>query len=106
MAAPKRGEVWIADLGIASKVRPVLVVSVGYSNRDYALVAVVPHTTSARGSAFEVPLAVRGLRDGVFNVQGMLAVPTLKLIRKIAQLSGDQMTSIESALKRWLGLSS
>ena len=106
MAAPKGGEVWIADLGIASKVRPVWFVSFGYSNRDYALIAVVPHTTSARGSAFEVPLAVCGLRDGVFNVQGILAVPTPRLIRKVTQLSGDQMTSIEPAVRRWLGLGS
>jgi mRNA-degrading endonuclease toxin of MazEF toxin-antitoxin module len=34
MAQPARGEVWLADLGLAAKVRPVLVVSIPYS--DYA----------------------------------------------------------------------
>ncbi len=28
MNLPERGEVWLADLGLAAKVRPVLVVSV------------------------------------------------------------------------------
>ena len=100
MATPRRGEVWIADLGIAGKLRPVLVLSVGYLDRDYALVAVVPHTTSARRSAFEISLPVRGLEAGAFNVPGTLAVPTPKLILKIAKLSRDQMTSVESIVKR------
>ena len=30
MPKAKRGEVWLADLGLAAKVRPVLVVSVAY----------------------------------------------------------------------------
>ena len=43
MAIPSRGEVWLADLGLAAKVRPVLALSVEYSDADYALLAVVPH---------------------------------------------------------------
>ena len=39
---PERGEVWLADLGIAAKVRPVLIVSVSYGDTDYALVQVIP----------------------------------------------------------------
>jgi mRNA interferase MazF len=35
---PERGEVWLADLGLAAKVRPVLVISVAYADADYALV--------------------------------------------------------------------
>lgn len=30
MSDPKRSEVWLADLGMADKVRPVLVISVPY----------------------------------------------------------------------------
>jgi hypothetical protein len=52
--APRRGEVWLFDLGMAAKVRPVLVVSVEYGDLDRALTTVVPHTTSLRGSRFEV----------------------------------------------------
>jgi mRNA-degrading endonuclease toxin of MazEF toxin-antitoxin module len=51
---PKRGEIWWADLGIAAMIRPVAVVSVAYSDGDYALITVAPHTTSPRRAAFEV----------------------------------------------------
>jgi mRNA interferase MazF len=104
MPVPARGEVWLADLGIAAKVRPVLVISVAFSDTDYALLAVIPHTTSPRGAGFEVNLSVRGLKSGAFNVQGLFAVPISKLFRKIADLSPQQMTTVESAVNKWLGL--
>jgi mRNA interferase MazF len=49
-----RGEVWLFDLGMAEKVRPVLVISVAFDDIDRAIVTVVPHTTSLRGSKHEV----------------------------------------------------
>ena len=51
---PVRGEVWLLDLGMVEKVRPALIVSVGYGDLDRALITVVPHTTSLRGSGYEV----------------------------------------------------
>jgi hypothetical protein len=54
VASPERGEVWLADLGLAAKVRPVLVVSVPFGDLDYALIQVVPHTTQPRGGQFEL----------------------------------------------------
>lgn len=104
MANPKRGEVWLADLGIAAKVRPVLVVSVEYSDGDYALISVVPHTTSPRGAAFEVAVPVPRLKAGAFNVQGLLAVPPRVFLRKIVDLQADQMELIDAGLRQWLGL--
>jgi mRNA interferase MazF len=101
---PRRGEVWLADLGLAAKIRPVLVISVDYSDTDYALIAVVPHTTSPRASTFEINLAISGLKPGVFNVQGLFAVPEPKLFKKIAKLTPDQMSEIEIAIMKWLGL--
>ena len=47
MAEPRRGEVWITDLGFAAKVRPCLVVSIPALGEDRALATVVPLTTSA-----------------------------------------------------------
>jgi mRNA interferase MazF len=55
---PRRGEVWLFDLGMAAKTRPVLVVSVEYGDADRAIVTVVPHTTDVRESQFEVPVSV------------------------------------------------
>jgi mRNA-degrading endonuclease toxin of MazEF toxin-antitoxin module len=54
VSTPERGEVWLADLGFAAKVRPALVVSVPFADRDYALIEAVPHTTQKRGEQFEI----------------------------------------------------
>ena len=104
MNLPLRGEVWVADLGMIAKVRPVLVVSVPFGDHDYALFQIVPHTTSVRGSQFEVALDVRGLERGVFNIQGSQAVPRINLLRRIAVLTPAQMQSVEDAWLRWLGI--
>ena len=106
MAIPERGEVWLADLGWAAKTRPVLILSVPYSDSDYALLAAVPHTTTTRGSRFEVALEVRGLKSGAFNVQGLLAIPSVKCIKKLTILPPDQLKTIESTVSRWLGIAS
>ena len=37
--------------------RPALVISVAFGDTDRALVTIVPHTTSLRGSQFEIPVA-------------------------------------------------
>ena len=104
MSLPERGEVWLADLGFAAKVRPVLVVSVPFADRDYALIQVVPHTAHPRGAQFEVPLPVRFLETGAFNVQGMLAVPAVKFLRRLGTLAPAQMSEVEAMIERWLGL--
>jgi len=104
VSAPERGEIWLADLGFAAKTRPVLVVSVPFAARDYALIQVVPHTTQARGAQFEVEIPARFLQAGVFNVQGMLAVPAAKFLRRLGALSPAQMDEIETVVTRWLGL--
>ena len=40
------GDVWIVDLGLASKVRPCLVLSDYPRDDELALIVVVPHTTA------------------------------------------------------------
>lgn len=104
MSLPERGEVWLADLGFAAKVRPVLVVSVPFADSDYALIQVIPHTTQKRGSQFEVNIPIRFLESGVFNVQGMLAVPSSKFLRRLGALSPERLEEVETMMKRWLGL--
>lgn len=104
MSKTKRGEVWLADLGLVAKVRPVLVLSVPFGEADYALVSVIPHTTAARGSEFEASLTVAWLQPGAFNIQGMLAVPDAKFLRRLGTLDASQLQQIETGVKRWLGL--
>ena len=62
MSTPNRGEVWMVDLGLAAKVRPCLVLSVPALDQDRSLATVVAHTTSRRGSRFEVAVPMPFLR--------------------------------------------
>ena len=104
MNVPQRGEVWQADLGMVAKVRPVLVLSVRFGDRDYALFHVVPHTTTVRGSQFEVVTDVAWLQRGAFNVQGSQSVPRINLLRRLGALNESQMASVGEAMRRWLGI--
>lgn len=83
MPEPSRGEVWLVDLGYAAKVRPCLVLSIAAADEDRALATLVAHTTSARGSRFEVGVKVRFLRPGVFDAQNLVTIPHAKLIRRL-----------------------
>jgi mRNA interferase MazF len=106
MKNPERGEVWLVDLGLAAKVRPAVVLGVPAEDVDRALVTVVSHTTSLRGSRFEVTMDVRFLRTGGFNAQSLVTVPTAKLLRPLGKLTATQLALVESAVVAWLGLPS
>ncbi|MGA2569029.1 MAG: type II toxin-antitoxin system PemK/MazF family toxin [Terracidiphilus sp.] len=99
-----RGEVWQVDLGLAAKVRPALVLSQPPADSDRALVTLVPHTTAIRGSAYEVTVRVGFLRDGAFDAQNLVTIPRAKLMRRLGGLTDQQLSIVESAVRRWLGL--
>ena len=74
MTSPRRGEVWLVDLGMAAKVRPALVISVPAEDADRALVTLVPHTTSPRQSRFEAAVPVPFLaRVAHYELRGLKA---------------------------------
>jgi mRNA interferase MazF len=104
MSDPLRGEVWLVDLGMVAKVRPAVVVSIPALEQDRALVALIPHTTSQRGSRFEVNVRVKFLREGVFDAQNIITVPHAKLVRRLGALTDEQLASVEEVVKFWLGL--
>jgi mRNA interferase MazF len=104
VASPDRGEVWLADLGIAAKIRPGLVMSVPLDPQDRVLVTLVPHTTSLQGTRFEVTIPKSFLKPGAFDAQGLVTVATARLLRKLGKLQVTEMALIEDAIKRWLGL--
>lgn len=104
MPRASRGEVWLVDLGLAAKVRPCLVLSIPYADSERALVTLIPHTTSRRESRFEVPLALRFLKEGAFDAQGILTLPSVKLIRRLGAASEDQLVAVGRAVSAWLGL--
>ena len=104
MPSPSRGEVWLVDLGMTAKVRPCLVISIPALDQDRALVTVVPHSTSARGSRFEVIVKVTFLRPGVFDAQNLITIPEAKLLRKLGTLMPPQLQVIEDTVRKWLKL--
>src|SRR6478672_377983 len=104
MPGPNRREVGLVDLGMAAKVRPCLALSIPALDQDRALVALVPHTTSARGSRFEVEVRTNFLRPGVFDAQSLVTVPEAKLLRKLGFLTPKQLPAVEDAVRLWLGL--
>jgi len=105
MANPLRGEVWLVDLGMVAKIRPCLVFSVPAAGpNDRVLVTVVAHTTSARGSGFEVTIPARFLKPGVFDVQNIVSIPHAMLVRRLGVLTSDQMDAAATVVRKWLGL--
>ena len=98
--SPRPGEVWLADLGLAAKTRPVVIVSRHDRDAPRALTIYVPLTTQNRGSKYEVELpSLRFLRDvSVANVQGIASLPLTRLERKLGELPGDTSDRIRQAL--------
>jgi mRNA interferase MazF len=104
MPNAKRGEVWQVDFDLAAKVRPALVMGCDIADEDRVLVAVIYHTTSLRGSRYEVMMRVPGLEEGGFDAQSLYTVPAVKLIRRRALLTEQQLAAVEAKVKLWLGL--
>jgi mRNA interferase MazF len=104
MPRADRGEVWLIDLGYAAKTRPGMILSIPPLDTDRALVTVIPHTTSPRGTRFEVAIPTPFLRRGVFDAQDPTTVALAKLIRKLGGLTPAQLASVEDAVRNWLGL--
>jgi mRNA interferase MazF len=101
---PDRGEILQVDFGITQKVRPALVISIPYGEKDRALIGVVPHTTATRGSQFEVAIPTSFLSEGAFLVQGVQAIPPRYFLRRLGALSSAELQQVEQALVHWLGL--
>jgi len=97
---PQPGEVWLADLGLAAKTRPVVIVSRYDPDAPRALILYVPLTTQNRRSRYEVSLPQLGFldRDSVANVQGLGSVLKVRLERRLGKLADHVMSEIKSAL--------
>ena len=104
MAKPKRGEVWLVDMGYAAKVRPALVLSGPVLDYERALTTVIPHTTGVRGTRFEIRTNVEWLKNGAFDVQGIGTYPTVKLMRKLGDLSYELLGLVENRVVMLLAL--
>jgi mRNA interferase MazF len=99
MPRARRGEIWMADLGMVAKVRPVL-----YRDNERAVVTYVIRTTSVRGTQYEVPHETRGMPTGAFDAQGLASIPDVKLERRLGLVDEETLTKVEDAVCSWLGL--
>jgi len=94
----------MVDLGYVAKHRPCVVLSIKPQDTDRALTTVIPHTTSSRGTRFEVAIDVPYLKRGVFDAQNPTSTVKAKFTRKLGTLTTDQMELVEDAVKHWLSL--
>ena len=101
---PRRGEVWIVDLGLAQNTRPALILSAAYSHGDRALITIISHTTKLRGSKFELPVSVPFLKPGAFVVPSVTTIPAKLPMRRLGTISDEQLRMIEDGVRRWLAL--
>jgi mRNA interferase MazF len=100
------GEVWFAELGIAAKSRPVLLLACPRDQDARSLVVVAPLTSQIRSLTGEVPLGpLRWLpKPSAVNVQGIASFDPGKLSRKMGVLTPGQMDQVKQALRELLGL--
>lgn len=98
--SPQPGEVWLADLGLAAKTRPIVIVSRHDPDAPRALVVYVPLTTQNRGSRYEVGLPqMTFLRQpSVANVQGIATVSVTRLERKLGEIPAGVLAEIRKAV--------
>jgi mRNA interferase MazF len=103
MPKARRGEIWMADLGMVAKVRPVLILSGEYQDNERAVVTYVIRTTSIRGTQYEVPHEARGMPPGAFDAQGIASIPDVKLERRLGIVNEETLAKVEDAVCAWLG---
>jgi mRNA interferase MazF len=98
--SPHPGEVWLADLGMAAKTRPVVIVSRHDEDAPRALVIYVPLTTQNRGSRYEVVLPRLGFlcEQSVANVQGIASLSETRLERRLGKLPDSVLKEIRAAV--------
>jgi mRNA interferase MazF len=94
------GEIWLADLGLAAKTRPVLIISRADADPPRDLVIYAPLTTQNRGSPYEVELPkLRFLtKNSTVNVQGLSSIPTIRLERKLGEISDATLREVRQAI--------
>jgi mRNA interferase MazF len=99
---PKPGEVYLVDLGMAGKVRPVVIVTREDPNAPRALSVTVPLTTQNRGSHYEIQMPrVPWLKHQSFaNVQAMAAYEHHELLERRGRFDPGAFEKIRQAI-RW-----
>lgn len=103
---PQPGEVWLADLGLAEKTRPVLVLYYPGEQDGRALAIVAPLTSQVRGQRGEVDIGhPKWLpKPSAVNLQGLASFDRHKFIRCFGRLTPEQLERVKAALRDLLAL--
>ena len=102
--APRRGEIWLADL---DKHRPVVVLTRDPLARLLHSVIVGPVTSTVRGLSTEVRLTeADGVRGPcVVNLDNLQLVPRARLVRRVGRSAPDTLKAICTAAAEAIGCS-
>jgi mRNA interferase MazF len=100
---PKPGEVYLVDLGMAGKVRPVVVVTREDATAPTAISVTVPLTTQNRGSRYEVMMPrVPWLKhQSIANVQAIASYEHHELLERRGRFDQPTLDKIKDAI-RWV----
>ena len=104
MLALTPGDVWMVDFGMAAKVRPALLLTGAPADDELDIVTVLLHTTTLRGHRWELNIPKPFFKPGAFHLQQVQTVSTVKLERKLGELTADEMDIVLDALGRRLGI--
>jgi mRNA interferase MazF len=105
MLVAKPGDIWIVDLGMTAKVRPCLILTPQPRGDDLEVFTVVAHTTAVRGNRWEISLSKPFLdSEGAFDMQRIATVASVKLERKLGELTGAEMDILLDRLAGRLSL--
>ena len=94
----------MVDLGLVAKVRPCLLLTDWPADNELALITVLAHTRSLHGNPWEFTVPKPFLKEGAFHLQQINSVPTVKLERKLGELTPAEMAVIEQHLRDRLKL--
>ena len=99
---PRHGEVWLADMGMAAKTRPAVVLLADNLHAPRSLLIHVPVTRQNRGSELEIPLGHLPFldADSVANVQGIGSLPTVRFEKRLGVLPAADLANIKAAVRK------
>ena len=97
------GQVYLVDLGVVAKTRPMLVVSRRDEDARRARAVCAPITTSTRDNGYEVSIGKPKFmhEPSYVNVQGMQAIQHHELKRMIGRLPDADLQRVKGAIE-WL----
>ncbi len=97
---PRHGEVWLADMGMAAKTRPAVILIIDTINAPRSLIIHVPITRQNRGSELEIQLGHLPFldSDSVANVQAIGSLPSVRFEKRLGILPETDLKAIK---RRW-----